>query len=162
MTTAAVASNTPDSPGTQPDSSPAVVLGPVERTTAVVLIGLFVVFIGVLVALRDSAQWDRLVYLFGGFEALVFAAGGALFGTGIQRAQTVKAEQSAQRQEMRADANENDALHGRALAAMIRAKRRAGGADDEGRGARPQAGPVGGDTGMAELASVVEEWFPRK
>jgi hypothetical protein len=137
-----------------------------EKITAVILIALFIIFIAVLVTLRASEQWDRLIYLFGGLEALVFAATGALFGTGIQRAQTVQAQDAANRERARADANESEALHGQALAAMIRAKRdNGGGGESEGRGARPApgSGPSGQAPGgaLAELGQVVDEWFPR-
>src|SRR5690242_8067812 len=148
------------------DDSPktgTIVLGPAEKVTAIVLIALFVIFIAVLVWLRNSAQWDRLTYLFAGFEALVFAAAGALFGTSVQRAQTVQAQQTAQKQEARAEANQTDAEHGRALATMIRAKRSgAAGAELEARGARPAPGETAaaGDAGLAELAHAVDEWFP--
>jgi uncharacterized membrane protein YcjF (UPF0283 family) len=144
-------------------SPPAVVLGRMEKGAALVLIALFVLFIIVMIVLRDSAQWDRLAYLFAGFEALVFAAAGALFGTSVQRAQTVQAQQDAQRQEARADANESDAQHGRALAAMVRAKHdNAAAAEGEGRGGRPDlTRAAGAEPGIAELARVVEELFPR-
>ncbi|MFF5292107.1 hypothetical protein [Paractinoplanes globisporus] len=146
-----------------PVSTPGVmVLGKVEQVAALVLIGLFVVFIIVLIVLRDSPQWDRLAYLFGGFEALVFAAGGALFGTSVQRGQTLKAEESARKQEARADANEADAMHGRAFADVVRLKHGAPaeGEGEEGRGGRPQQ-QAGGDTAIAELARMADEWFPK-
>ena len=130
-----------------------MVLGKVEQRAALVLIGLFVVFIIVMIVLRDSAQWDRLAYLFGGFEALVFAAGGALFGTSVQRGQTLKAE-------ARADANQADATHGRALADLVRIKHGAPAEADEGRGGRPQQQATG-ESAMAELARTADEWFPK-
>lgn len=166
MTTPAVPSAAAGSDGGS-EKPATVVLGPLEKITAVVLIALFVIFIAVLVLLRASDQWDRLVYLFGGLEALVFAAAGALFGTGVQRAQTQQAQDAANRERQRADGNENEALHGRALAAMIRAKRDNSDPEErEGRAARPGPGAPGGPSfqasagALAELGQVVDEWFP--
>ncbi|WP_164842560.1 hypothetical protein [Actinoplanes solisilvae] len=168
----------PPAPPTPPaaPTPPAVVLGPLEKAIAVALIALFLVFIVVLIFLRASPHWDRLIFLFGGLEALVFAAAGALFGTGVQRAQTVQAQQVADQERQRADANEKDAMHGQAVAALVRAKTdsRGGGDGPEGRGARPMpgGGPVQGggpaqnggpsDQSLADLRQVVDEWFPRR
>jgi hypothetical protein len=143
-------------------------LGTMEKVAAVALIVAFLLFVVGLVAMRDDRNWDRLVYLFTGLETLVFAASGALFGTVVQREQTQQARQTAEQERTRADANETDALHGRALAAMVRAVDRAngegsgdGGAEREGRAARPgPSAPARPMTGMAELAAVAEEWFP--
>lgn len=44
-----------------------------------------------------APQWDRLVFLFSGFEAIVFVAAGAIFGTRVQRA-SVEAAQEQSRQ----------------------------------------------------------------
>jgi hypothetical protein len=154
----------PEDPS-KPAEQPTVLLGRFEKITAVVLIVLFVVFIAVMVVLRASAQWDRLVYLFGGLEALVFGAAGALFGTGVQRGQTAQAQETAVRERDRADANETTARHGESLADVIRVKAGAAAAltGAEGRGARPGAGgPVAGEAAaLAELARVADEWFPR-
>lgn len=146
-----------------PSGAPTMVLGSLEKAIAVVLIALFVIFIVVLVFLRASPHWDRLIFLFGGLEALVFAAAGALFGTGVQRAQTVQAQQVASQERQRADANESDAVHGQAIAAMVRAKtdNPAGGEAQEGRGARPAPGGRPVDGPLADLRQVVDEWFPR-
>jgi hypothetical protein len=146
-----------------PSGAPAVVLGRLEKAIAVVLIALFVVFIVVLIILRASPHWDRLIFLFGGLEALVFAAAGALFGTGVQRAQTMQAQQVANQERQRADANESAAVHGQAVAAMVRAKtdNPGGGEGQEGRGARPTPGGGPADGSLADLRQVVDEWFPR-
>ncbi|PWK33235.1 ABC transporter permease [Actinoplanes xinjiangensis] len=160
-----------DLPATPPAASdtpttPALVLGRFEKIVAVVLLALFVIFIGVLVVLRGSEHWDRLIYLFGGLEALVFAAVGALFGTGVQRSQTAQAQATAEQEKARADANETSAAHGSALADSIRAK--LDGAETtaapEGRGARPGTGPASTDEArsLAELGRLVDVWFPRQ
>lgn len=41
----------------------------------------------------SETTWSRLVFIYSGVEAIVFAAAGAIFGTQIQRSQTVAAEQ---------------------------------------------------------------------
>src|ERR1700760_4790950 len=63
------------------------------------IIGVYVASMWLMV--RDSndpgPQWDRLVFLFTGFEAIVFVAAGAIFGTRVQRA-SVEAAQEESRQ----------------------------------------------------------------
>jgi hypothetical protein len=165
-------------------------LGRAEQRVAIGLIAIFMIFVVVLVVLRSDEHWDRLVFLLGGVEALVFAAAGALFGTSVQRTQAVEARQqaaqerqAATRERERADQFEQQARNGQALADVIRAKAaqaagdQADGAnagEDGGasgpRRARPP-GPIragvgpsapgnGRDRDMAELAQMVNRWFP--
>lgn len=61
---------------------------------AAIVLGLYVVFVTVLVFMRSDANWDRLVYLLGGFEAIVFAAVGWIFGTTVSRGQVKAAEET--------------------------------------------------------------------
>jgi hypothetical protein len=94
--------NRPDtSTGATGSQAPAR-LGRAERGLAVALIGLFLVAIVVMYLLRGDQYWDRLLFLFGALEALVFAGAGALFGTTVQRGNVDAARQDAQaaRQEM--------------------------------------------------------------
>jgi hypothetical protein len=58
----------------------------------------------------SEVHWTRLTWLFSTVEAVVFGAAGALFGASVQR-------QRAETAERRANANERDAISGRALAA---------------------------------------------
>lgn len=85
-------------PGTDSgDSSPpAQQLGALEKVVAVALLVALVAFIVALVFLRRDPSWDRLVFLFSGFEAIVFAAAGALFGTRIQRGTVQLAQRRAE------------------------------------------------------------------
>ena len=153
----------PGEPQTRAAQPGARMLGPTEKALAVILIVAFLAFVVTLVVLRRDTAWDRLMYLFTGLEALVFAAAGALFGTVVQRTQTNQAREQASRERVRADANEQAARRGRAMAALVRAKRQRTAPDaGEGRGARPMPGAsrVEANPDMAELAAVVDEWFP--
>jgi hypothetical protein len=184
----------PERPAPPPPQGSAVGRGPLGRTeqrVAIGLIGIFMVFVVVLVVLRSDQYWDRLVFLLAGVEALVFAAAGALFGTSVQRTQAVEARQQAAQERQaaakereRADQFEREARSGQALADVIRAKAglppagsdgsdgsdQAGGG--EGRGARPDRPPLragagsgggagGADRDLTELAEMVDRWFPR-
>jgi hypothetical protein len=118
------------------------------------------------------------MFLFQGFEALVFAGSGALFGTTVQRQQAVRAANDAERARAEANAERAKAenmsqlaMHGEALATMTKAKRdrarSAGNADAAAgpgvRGARPDlaAGATGaGLEDLDELAALAERFFP--
>jgi hypothetical protein len=101
--------NRPDTPAGAAGSAATARLGPAERALAFALVGLFLVALVVMYRLRDDQYWDRLLFLFGALEALVFAGAGALFGTTVQRgnveaarqdAQTARQDAQAARQEM--------------------------------------------------------------
>ena len=51
----------------------------------------FIFYMLTLTSLPDPG-WNRAVYLFGGTEAIAFAAAGALFGNTVQRQQTKEAK----------------------------------------------------------------------
>ena len=68
-------------------------------------------------------QWSRLVYIYAGLEALVFAAAGALFGSRVQRSNALAAEKRAASAEAAASAAAKDATDKRAIAAAVRAER---------------------------------------
>lgn len=67
-------------------------------------------------------KWTRLVYLYGGVEAIVFGAAGALFGTTIQRAQVKDANKKADDAQKNADDHAKKATTGDALTAAIQAE----------------------------------------
>jgi type VI protein secretion system component VasK len=69
-----------------------------------------------------ALTYARRAQLLGGFEALAFAAAGAILGTTVQREVTKKAENEADAQKKRADAEQLDAEKGRALHNLARAK----------------------------------------
>jgi hypothetical protein len=101
-----------------------------NRTATVAAIGVLVVYIAALWLCfehRADASWDRIVYLLSGFEAIVFVAVGAIFGTTVQRTNVATAQANAQ--QARADARDErdradhavgQGASGRALAAGIR------------------------------------------
>ena len=59
---------------------------------AVYLLGLLIMF---LTRSANEITWARLVYLFGGLEAIAFAAAGYLFGREVNRARAENAEARA-------------------------------------------------------------------
>ena len=88
--------NRPDTPAGAAGSGAPARLGPAERALAFALVGLFLVALVVMYRLRDDQYWDRLLFLFGALEALVFAGAGALFGTTVQRGNVEAARKDAQ------------------------------------------------------------------
>jgi hypothetical protein len=78
-----------------PGSQAPARLGRAERGLAFALIGLFLVALVAMYQLRDDQYWDRLLFLFGALEALVFAGAGALFGTTVQRGNVEAARKDA-------------------------------------------------------------------
>jgi hypothetical protein len=160
-----------DNAGTAPTAG----IGRAAVITAIVLIAVYIAMLGFMMTLRDDKEWDRLVYLLSGFEALVFAGAGALFGTTIQRANVTAARKdaadakaAAKAERGRAEVAERDAAAGRTMAAAIEAKAeaRAAGADRI-RGSRPEpeqeaaaAGPAGLDADLLELAMLARKMMP--
>lgn len=70
---------------------------------------------------EPEVDWSRLVYVFQGVEALVFAAAGLAFGTSIHRAQINTAQQGERDARRQADEARSEADIGRALEAALRA-----------------------------------------
>jgi hypothetical protein len=149
-------------------------LGGAAIITAIALIAVYIAMLGFLMTLRADKEWDRLVYLLSGFEALVFAGAGALFGSTIQRANVAAARsdaadarEAAKTERDRAQSAEEDATAGRMLAATIKAKAEAR-ADGSGRirGSRPEprqeagAGLAGLDSDLQELAMIARTIMP--
>jgi hypothetical protein len=146
--------------GPQPETRPLSGLGQVLAVALVVGFGVFVV---ALVAMRNDARWDRLVFVFGGYEALVFAGAGALFGTSVKRQEVSEARTRASKEKQRADVAESDANAGRSLQQVILAKRdaqvRAGTGRPGLREARPADAPPSGGQDLDELARLAERLF---
>lgn len=85
-------------------------------------------------ASHPEIYWSRLVFLFEGIEAIVFAAAGLIFGTAVHRKQLEEAHNQA-------DQYRADARLGRALDAAIRAYA----LDEDEAGAPPaRSGGIGG------------------
>lgn len=63
----------------------------------------------------NEIEWGRAVYIYGGVEAVAFAAAGFLFGREVNRQRAESAESRAEKNELRATA-------GQTLADVIRAK----------------------------------------
>ncbi|WP_066362064.1 hypothetical protein [Herbidospora mongoliensis] len=115
-------------------------------------VGLIVLFVAALVALvlmRDDPQWDRLVFLLQGLEALVFAAAGVLFGTAVGRSSAAVQEVAAAQE--RAAVAETDAGNGRALASAVLAA-------EEGSARRGSREPS--MAAESDLAALARRLFP--
>jgi hypothetical protein len=102
-----------------------------DRPTEGVAIGLLAVFVLIIAVndvLRGDADWDRMVFVFNGLEAIVFAGAGALFGTTVQRgavsaarAEAVQARDVAAAARQEAKSSTEEAARDKALAAMNKA-----------------------------------------
>jgi hypothetical protein len=150
---------------TDPDPKLHPIMGKVATTAAVGLIIVFVGMIFLLMQMRADRNWDRLMYLLGGLEAVVFAGAGALFGTTVQRGMLMAARQDAAaaqaqaaKERGRADAMQHEAAAGRMLATAVKAKesRPQPHLGEETRAGWPE--PIHPD--LAELASMASMLFP--
>lgn len=81
-----------------------------QIAVAVCLMGIYVATVFVMFRYRGDKQWDRMVYLFSGYEAVVFVAVGAIFGTRIQRASVESANEHSRqaRDDLRAERERAD------------------------------------------------------
>jgi hypothetical protein len=70
---------------------------------------------------ESEVDWSRLVYLYEGIEAIVFAAAGVIFGTSIHRAQLDDARKGELEARRLAADVQSDAEVGRGLDAALRA-----------------------------------------
>jgi hypothetical protein len=67
-------------------------------------------------------KWSRLVYVYAGVEAIVFAASGAIFGTTVQRSHVEAAEKREYQARKEAASSAMDAELGRTLDSALRAE----------------------------------------
>ena len=159
----------------QPAPAPATggKLGKVQIWVAVALIVVFIATLVVLAVMRADQNWDRLMYLLSGFEAIVFAAVGALFGVTVQRgavdsaqkdAATARAEANTER--ARADENAEDARSGRKLSDLVQERLAPQQRQTLWQGARPKAtGEAPGDEttdDLTELYFTAKALFPNR
>jgi hypothetical protein len=77
-----------------PKGTTATVIGAI----AIVAFGVFCVYLMKHVGAAQT-EWDRLVYVFGGVEAIAFAAAGYFFGREVHRERANKAENKADKAE---------------------------------------------------------------
>lgn len=163
-------------------------LGRAERGLAFALVVLFLAALVVMYGLRGDQYWDRLLYLFGALEALVFAGAGALFGTTVQRGNLEVARKDAEA--ARQDANEARQDAAQAQATVAEARQEAARHREEARvlaergtrladatrvfaasqrqpartdrpGARPEdLQPATPPSEMASLVELANLWFP--
>jgi hypothetical protein len=132
----------------------------VERWLVYGLLAGFVFFVIALIFLRDNPNWDRLIYVFSGYEALVFTGVGALWGTEVKRKEADAAIDKANKAEEKAQSAEQDATAGRALKASIASKLESREGESR-RGARPGAEPEPSqaELDLKELNSLADKLF---
>ena len=141
------------------------------------MVVLFLVAIVVMYGLRGDQYWDRLLFLFGALEALVFAGAGALFGTTVQRGNLEVARKDAEVARQDADQARQNAAQ--AQATMAEAQQEAARHREEAsssacrpvsqrqsaRTDRPGARaedlqPATTPSEMAQLVELANLWFP--
>jgi hypothetical protein len=160
-----------------PQDQPTARLDRPTRTVAIALLVIFLGAIAFMFLLRGDSNWDRMVYVFSGLEAIVFAAAGALFGTTVQRSSVAAARASAEQARDEASAAQadaraamGDAAKGQALASAVKAFESDSPTDSGGgvpsgvrQGARSQPSTVPsspGDPAMRALSRLAGELFP--
>lgn len=135
---------------------------------AVVILLIFVGFAIYVLGLTDTQepQWSRAVYVLGGIEAIAFAAAGFLFGTEVNRRRAENAEERVTGAENRANAAQDGARKGEALAAQVIAKNEAW-QGDKGESVYGGLGDEEAETAtkttqaeLDELAKVAKTLFP--
>lgn len=165
----------PPPPGTGANGTRTPLPTATTLKVALAVLGIYIIFVGLLIFLRRDQEWDRLIYLMTGFEAIVFAAIGWIFGTSVargavQEAKTAQAEakeqagaarveataarESAETARAERDSTLQDAERGRAIAASIKAKA----LRSSRMGARPEDRPPSPE--LAELQNLAERLFP--
>jgi hypothetical protein len=92
----------------------------VQLTFAAAVLAGYGALLGFLAVNRGDANWDRLVFLFSGLEAIVFAAAGLVFGTAVQRSEVraARADAAAARADAVAGAKDSASLDG--VLALVR------------------------------------------
>jgi hypothetical protein len=141
--------------------------GRAERAAAMILIAIFVIALVLMAMVRNDHEWDRLIYLFGGLEALVFAAAGALFGTSVQRGNLAdarkdasQARQEAESVRAQAQTHGSQAEKGRALAEACRAAADAIQGTSQRRGAREMDQFEPASPQLLTLVMLADRLFP--
>ena len=134
---------------------------------ALVLVGFIVAIVVMFILARTSndLEWQRLIYVYSGIEAVVFAAVGWLFGREVNRTQVEGAEQRASESEKAAQsATERAAdLDARGQAAKAAVKARKGTYAEP---AKVRSRGITGDSANAaatdidELAAFMDALFP--
>jgi hypothetical protein len=116
-----------DTPAANTASSNRVAASLKDLVAPFVAVVILVGFIGstIFMLLQSSLsdiQWSRDIYLFGGIEAIAFAAAGFLFGTQVQRQQVQAANDRAQQADTHAQDATERAMSATATAAATQAK----------------------------------------
>jgi hypothetical protein len=139
------------------------------RWTSPTLLAGFIVLVGFSIFIyfmighiaAEEREWNRLAYLYGSVEAIVFAAAGAIFGTQVQRSQTENAEARAKDSEQKADMNADDAVKGKVLSSAVKSMSRSGRTSGGTLGSQ-RAGPAAPATqsDLDRLAAIADSLFP--
>jgi hypothetical protein len=80
-----------------------------QPIVAVILIGIYIAILWVMFSHRADKEWDRMVFLLSGYEAIVFVAVGYFFGTQVQRGSVEVATDQAEQAREDLDVERNRA-----------------------------------------------------
>jgi hypothetical protein len=159
-------------------TQPQPLLGRAATSVAIAVLAAYIAALWLCFDNRADANWDRIVYLLSGFEAIVFVAVGAIFGTTVQRTTVATAQAHAEQatadartERDRANQAVADGVSGRTLAAGIRSysAARSGGAPqsagvtDQRHGGNKVRSTADGadDSDLSVLIQLADELFPR-
>ena len=92
----------------------------------------------------EDPDWSRLIYLFSGVEAIVFAAAGFLFGKEVNRKRAERAEKDVKQVEKQKDVAQEEAVEERKKALILGAMAIQA----------EQTATINSDQGSLEMASV--------
>ena len=141
-------------------------------------VGVIVAFAGLSLYLIWAAGsveeigWTRMLYVYGGLEAIVFAAAGYIFGREVHRERAEAAEGIAQDAVKRLrDANQEKlaaqqreaeiSARAQALASVVRSERATTDAQSNGAGVMDGARSLNG-TAVDRIAAVTDDLFPTR
>ena len=124
-------------------------------------------------ATTDDPGWTRMLYIYGGLEAIVFAAAGYIFGREVHRERAEAAEAMAQdaARELRdttaekLDAEQREAdvrARAQALASVVRSEKATSVPRGNGAGEMDAASALNGTVALDRIATVADDLFPPK
>ena len=124
-------------------------------------------------ATSDETGWTRMLYVYGGLEAIVFAAAGYIFGREVHRERAEVAEEMAQNaaQELRdateekleAEQREADVqARAQALVSVVRSEQATSAMRPHGAGAVDATSSPNGKVALDRIAAVTNDLFPPK
>jgi hypothetical protein len=140
-------------------------------------VGVIVIFTGLsfylirAAATTDDPGWTRMLYIYGGLEAIVFAAAGYIFGREVHRERAEVAEDMAQNAakelrdvtEEKLDAEQREAdvrARAQALASVVRSEKATSESRGSGSADRDATNALNGTDALDRIATVTDDLFP--